>query len=226
MDDDDWSPRSLDEVRERIDAIDDAVLALLHDRAHVVEHVGRLKREGGGTGANSAFRPAREVAMLRSLYARTRDPLTFTTVAAVWREIISGFTAAQVSLPIRTMAETATLARETFGAQALISLAPSPAECLSAVTRTPGTVALLPADGIDWRSVAESGGKIVAAAPFVGTEIEAWCVTLGEPGESGEDMTLAMAPDGTIRHIPGIHTDLADETFIGAYPVPLKTGRS
>ena len=226
MDESDWLPRSLDEVRERIDDIDDAILALLHDRAHVVEHVGRLKREGGGTGANSAFRPAREVAMLRSLYQRTGEPLTFTTVAAVWREIISGFTAAQVSLPITTMAETATLARETFGAQALISLSPSPADCLSAMTQVPGTVALLPADGIDWRAVADSGGKVVAAAPFVGTDIEAWCVTLGEPGESGEDMTLAMASDGTIRHIPGIETDLADETILGAYPVPLKTGRS
>ena len=59
MDDPDWSPRSLAEARERIDAIDDRILSLLHDRADVVGHVGRLKRESGGMGASSAFRPAR-----------------------------------------------------------------------------------------------------------------------------------------------------------------------
>ena len=102
MDNPGWSPRSLDEARERIDAIDGTLLDLLHERARVVEHVGRLKREGGGVGAATAFRPAREIAMLRSLHARTRDPLVFATVFAVWREIVSGFTAAQVPLSVTT----------------------------------------------------------------------------------------------------------------------------
>ncbi len=224
MDDPDWSPRSLDEARTRIDAIDDALLGLLHDRAQVVEHVGRLKRESGGAGATSAFRPAREVAMLRSLLARTHDPLAFETVFAVWREIVSGFTAAQVPLSIVTVAETAALARDTFGAQAVLSLLPRPLDCLNAMARQPGTVALLPAQDTDWRAVVDSGGHVVAAAPFAGTGIEAWCVTLGAPEPSGEDMTLALTAEGALRHIPGFAADTAADTCLGGYPIPLKTG--
>ncbi len=225
MDNPGWSPRSLDEARERIDAIDGTLLDLLHERARVVEHVGRLKREGGGVGAATAFRPAREIAMLRSLHARTRDPLVFATVFAVWREIVSGFTAAQVPLSVTTPSDTAALARDTFGAQAILSIAPSSADCMTAMARMPGTVALLPDAGMNWRAVADSGGTVVAAAPFAGENILAWCVTMGDPEPSGEDMTLAMAQDGTVRHIPGFDTAPADETRIGAYPLPLKTGR-
>jgi len=224
MDDPDWSPRSLAEARERIDAIDDRILSLLHDRADVVGHVGRLKRESGGMGASSAFRPAREVAMLRSLAARTRDPLSFATVMAVWREIISGFTAAQVTLPVVTMTETAALARETFGAQAQVHIAPSSAECLTTMAAMPGSVALLPAEGVDWRVMLDNGARVVAAAPFAGTSIDAWCVTMAPPEPSGDDITLTLTPDGTLRHIPGFDADTGDDIYLGGYPVPLQTG--
>lgn len=224
MDDADWSPRSLDEARERIDEIDGTLLDLLHARARVVEHVGRLKRESGGTGATSAFRPAREIAMMRSLYERTRDPLAFATVFAVWREIISGFTAAQVPLSVETVAETAALARDTFGVQAVLTIAPSPGDCLGIMAQKPGTIALLPADGINWQAVIDSGGKVVAAAPFAGAGITAWCVTMGAPEPSGEDVTLTLAQDGTLHHIPGFDNAPSDGIALGGYPVPLKTG--
>lgn len=223
MTDDGWSPRSLAEARERIDAIDGDILALLHDRARVVGHVGRLKRESGGAGAASAFRPAREMAMLRSLHARTRDPLAFATVLAVWREIVSGFTAAQVPLAVETVAGTASLARDTFGAQAVLTVAPSPGDCLTAMGRHPGTVALLPADGMDWDAVVDSGGRVVAAAPFAGGRIDAWCIARADPEPSGDDVTLALTADGTLRHIPGFDADTGGDTALGIYPAPLQT---
>ena len=220
MDDGGWPPRSLAEARTRIDAIDGALLDLLHDRARVVEHVGRLKRESAA--APGAFRPAREVAMLRSLHARTRDPLAFATVLAVWREMVSGFTAAQSPLSVETVAQTAALARDTFGAQAHLTIASCPGDCLTAMARTPGAVALVPAEGIDWRAVADSGGTVIAAAPFAGPAIAAWCIAMADPEPSGEDATLALAPDGTTRHIPGFDADCGDDTRLGCYPVPLR----
>jgi len=224
MDDAEWSPRSLAEARERIDIIDSAMLALLHDRARVVEHVGRLKRESGGAGAANAFRPAREVAMLRHLYKGTHDPLAFATVLAVWREIISGFTAAQIPLAVMTVESTAALARDTFGAQARVTILPSPADCLAAMTRTPGAVVLLPSGDTDWQAVLDSGAKVVAAAPFTGNSLDAWCVTMAEPEPSGDDVTLALTGEGTLRHISGFDADTGGDTALGAYPVPLKTG--
>lgn len=219
--DEDWRPGTLDEARERIDAIDGAILDLLHDRARVVRHVGRLKRESGGTTAASAYRPAREVAMLRALRERTRPPLAFATVSAVWREIVSGFTAAQVPLAVETVAACAALARDTFGAQAVLTVAPSPGDCLAAMARRPGTVALIPARGIDWRAVADSGGRVIAAAPYAGATVEAWCIATIAPEPSGEDVTLALTAEGTLRHIPGFDADTNGDTSLGGYPVPL-----
>jgi len=225
MDDEDrnggWRPESLEEARTRIDAIDGDILALLHDRARVVGHIGRLKRESGGAGATSAFRPGREVAMMRALYDRTRDPLAFATVLAVWREIVSGFTAAQVPLAVETVAETARLARDTFGAQAILTVAPSPGDCLTAMARMPGTVAMIPAAGIDWRAVAESGGHVVAATPYAGARIDAYCIAMAGPEPSGDDVTLALTAEGTARTLPGFGADPNGDTLLGGYPVPL-----
>jgi len=222
----DWHPETLDEARTRIDAIDSAMLDLLHDRARVVGHVGRLKRESGGAGAASAYRPGREVAMLRALRERTRDPLAFATVLAVWREIVSGFTAAQVPLAVETVAETARLARDTFGAQAVLTVAPSPGDCLTAMARMPGTVAMIPATGIDWRAVAESGGKVVAATPYAGARIDAYCIAMAGPEPSGDDVTLALTAEGTARTFPGFDADTNGDIILGGYPVPLATERA
>ncbi len=237
MDDSGWRPTSLDEARQRIDAIDSAMLDLLHERAQVVVEVGRLKREGGGAGAASAYRPAREVMMLRAFHARTTHPLAFATVNAVWREIISGFTAAQMPFAVVTPAATAPLARNVFGAQAQIVAMTTGADCLDAMRGTPGTVALIPAGNTDWDAIAASGGKVVAAAPYAGDSIEAWCVTVASPEPSGEDVTLlatATPPDaatilgpcaqGHIVALPGFHIDRPDA--IGAYPRPLSTGQT
>ena len=237
MDDSGWRPESLDEARARIDAIDAAMLDLLHERAQVVVEVGRLKRESGGTGAASAFRPAREVAMTRSLHAKTHAPLAFATVNAVWREIISGFTAAQMPLSVVTPAKTAALARNVFGAQANVATHATAAECLAIMRDTPGTVALIPSENTDWNAVAASGGTIVAATPFAGSSIDAWCVTMASPEPSGDDITLiatADPPDGAtilgpcatgdVVALPGFHMDNPDA--IGAYPRPLTTGQT
>ncbi len=237
MDDSDWRPASLDEARQRIDAIDSAMLDLLHQRARVVVEVGRLKRENGGTGAASAFRPAREVAMLRSLHARTNAPLTFATVDAVWREVISGFTAAQKPLTILTPTTLLPIARNAFGAQAILDDRPSSADCLTALSASPGAIALIPMRDTDWDALMASGGTISAVIPFAGSAIDAWCVTIADPEPSGDDVTLlatATPPDGAtllgpctkghVAALPGFHMDRPDA--IGAYPRPLTTGQT
>lgn len=237
MDDSGWRPETLDEARMRIDAIDSAMLDLLHRRAQVVVEVGRLKRESGGAGAASAFRPAREVAMLRSLYARTSAPLVFATVDAVWREIISGFTAAQKPLTILTPAGSALLARNVFGAQAVLDERPASADCLKVLGVSPGAIALVPAHDTDWDALIASGGMITAAVPFAGTGVEAWCVAMASPEPSGDDMTLIATAEppgdattlgscakGHIAALRGFHMDHPDA--IGAYPRPLTTGQT
>jgi|GEM_PF-5762385 len=97
--------------------------------------------------------------------------------------------------------------------------------CRSCMTAAmPGSVALLPAEGVDWRVMLDNGARVVAAAPFAGTSIDAWCVTMAPPEPSGDDITLTLTPDGTLRHIPGFDADTGDDIYLGGYPVPLQTG--
>lgn len=219
MDDADWSPKTLTEAREHIDAVDAAMLDLLHRRARIVEHVGRFKRDSADTPPLNAFRPAREIQMLRRMRDETAEPLAFATVVAVWREIVSGFTAAQMPLRVVTLPETAALAREGFGAQARITTCQTQDQITAALTRDPAIIALLPADS-DWPDAVSGAAKVIAALPFHGPEIRAYCIghTALEP--SGDDITLARASTGApVTATDGYHPD--QPGLLGIHPRPL-----
>src|SRR5580658_11077225 len=66
--------------------------ALLMERGRIIDSLIEIKaRQGGG----SAFRPAREAAMMRALAERHRGLLPLDTVEGIWRIIISTFTYVQ-----------------------------------------------------------------------------------------------------------------------------------
>ena len=75
----------LKSLRERIDAIDRELLALLNRRATVASSIGELKRAEG----SPAFRPEREAAVIDALKAANGGPLPGDSVAPIWREIMS-----------------------------------------------------------------------------------------------------------------------------------------
>jgi chorismate mutase/prephenate dehydratase len=72
-------------LRERIDAIDGALLGLLNRRAELALAIGALKRAEG----SPAFRPEREAAVIDALKAANAGPLPNDSVAPIWREIMS-----------------------------------------------------------------------------------------------------------------------------------------
>lgn len=58
-------------LREKIDAIDAQILALLNERAKVAEEVGHVKAETNAP----VFRPEREAQVLRGVAERNPGPL-------------------------------------------------------------------------------------------------------------------------------------------------------
>ena len=91
---DDASPadRSLAALRHEIDGIDRALHTLLMERGELIDKLIAAK---GRVGGGSAFRPAREAAMMRRLVERHRGLLPLDTVEGIWRIIISTFTYVQ-----------------------------------------------------------------------------------------------------------------------------------
>ena len=85
-------PNRLRELRVEIDRIDASMHALLIERGRIIDRLIEIKtRQGGG----SAFRPAREAAMMRALAERHEGLLPLDTVESIWRIIISTFTYVQ-----------------------------------------------------------------------------------------------------------------------------------
>lgn len=74
---------SLTDLRARIDAVDDQILALLNERGRLAQAVGHSKN-----GA-PVYRPEREAQVLRRLMEQNSGPLTGASVSILFREIMS-----------------------------------------------------------------------------------------------------------------------------------------
>jgi chorismate mutase/prephenate dehydratase len=77
---------SLEELRKKIDALDERLVELINQRAQIVVEVGKLK----AADAAPIYAPDREKAVLDKVVRRNKGPLPDKALAAVWREIMSG----------------------------------------------------------------------------------------------------------------------------------------
>ncbi len=74
----------LEDCRERIDAVDVKLLALLNERTAIVEQIGRIKQELG----MPIYEPKREEDVFRNVLAHNRGPLPAEAVKRLFERII------------------------------------------------------------------------------------------------------------------------------------------
>ncbi|MFA5521669.1 MAG: prephenate dehydratase [Castellaniella sp.] len=84
---DDTLVARLGPLRERIDAIDEQILALVNERAGIAQQVGQIK-ESLQMDA-TVLKPGREAKIYRRLQALNAGPFPPEAIEAVWSEIIS-----------------------------------------------------------------------------------------------------------------------------------------
>jgi chorismate mutase/prephenate dehydratase len=77
--------KTLPELRVLIDAVDLELLTLLNRRAALAHEVGEIKRVEG----SPVFRPEREAQVIQTLQQGNAGPLKDSSVALIWREIMS-----------------------------------------------------------------------------------------------------------------------------------------
>lgn len=87
---------SLDDIRKKIDGIDNSVHDLLMARASLVSSVAHAKR---GCGMQ-IVQPAREARLMRRLLDRHKGPLPRRTIVRIWRELISSVSMLQTGLSV------------------------------------------------------------------------------------------------------------------------------
>ena len=165
-------------MRARIDAVDDALLRLIDERAALAAEVAAAKRAEaaqnaqGAAAAGFGLRPAREAQVIRRLLARPRATATPALLVRIWRELMGESLALQgpfrlVAWGGRDPARTAELARLRFGAKPPLTVFAKPEDALKAARET-GTVAILPLDpGVGWwgRLLAEPSLRAFAVVP-------------------------------------------------------------
>ncbi|MEE4378535.1 MAG: prephenate dehydratase [Candidatus Competibacteraceae bacterium] len=78
---------SLQAIRERIDALDQQIQALISERAHCAQQIAAIKQAMGDS--NNFYRPEREAQVLRQVIERNQGPLSNEDIARLFREIMS-----------------------------------------------------------------------------------------------------------------------------------------
>lgn len=76
----------LGELRARIDALDEQLIALISERGHLAAEIGRIKALAG----TPVYAADREAVILQRLRARNPGPFPDSVLQAVYRELMSG----------------------------------------------------------------------------------------------------------------------------------------
>lgn len=79
--------KKLEQIRARIDGLDEQIQQLINERARCAQDVAQIKRESGDETA--FYRPEREAQILRDVQRRNQGPLGDEEMARLFREIMS-----------------------------------------------------------------------------------------------------------------------------------------
>jgi len=165
----------LADLRGEIDRIDEAMHRLLMQRGDIIDRLIKVKKT---QESGSAFRPAREAAMMRSLVQRHRGMLPLDTVEGIWRVIIATFTYVQAPFSVHAdLSEGDARMRDSerfhFGFTVPFVPHAGAASVVAAVSGSKGDLGLVPAfatagAGAWWSALEfDAAPKIIARLPFV-----------------------------------------------------------
>ncbi len=127
------SEKQLDDVRRRIDDVDDELLGLLNRRAILNQEVGRIKAQSGGQSA--FYRPEREAQLRRSLVDRNPGPLPDEEVSRLFVEIVSACRSVQQPMRVAFLGPEGTFTEAAVHRQFGHSIHAVPVDTIDAVFR-------------------------------------------------------------------------------------------
>ncbi len=170
--------KAVDDIRSKIDGMDNTIHDLLMQRAELVLKIGEEKRRNN----IQVVQPDREIIMIRRLLARHKGPLPKEAVVRIWRELVGAVSLLQTGLKVVvTVPDDPNgltywdMAKDYFSSVLPMNKAANPLAALGMVREGEATFAVMPrpADGETnpWWSflLDESGDKamrIVARLPL------------------------------------------------------------
>jgi len=166
---------TLTNLRKEIDRIDVAMHQLLMERGEIIDRLIVVKKS---QETGSAFRPAREAEMMRSVVKRHKGILPLDAAEGIWRVIISTFTYVQAPFSVHAdLSAGDALMRDSarfhFGFTVPFVAHMGAAAVVAAVSASKGDLGLVPAFAVPaagaWWSALEfdAAPKIIARLPCV-----------------------------------------------------------
>ena len=92
--------KSLEDLRSRIDQLDEEILLLLNERARCAMDVAEVKLRDSGGGPAVFYRPEREAQVLRRVVEVNEGPLSAEKVVRIYREVMSACLALEEPLTV------------------------------------------------------------------------------------------------------------------------------
>lgn len=126
---------TLDDIRGRIDSIDEQVLELLNERARCAVEIGAIKR----TTQSAFYVPEREKAVMERLREKNAGPLPEEAIRAIYREVMSSIRALEKQISVCFLGPRDTFSHmastRVFGATAEYHPLPTVADIFDQVER-------------------------------------------------------------------------------------------
>ena len=198
--------QELDELRQEVDRLDEAMVDLLAERMRVVAAIAAVKR--AAVEGRPAIRPGREAVILRRLVQRADGRFPAGTLVRMWRELLAATTRAQAPFTVAVFVPSDQpqlwdIARDHFGSSTPIQRTESGSHALRLLADDAVQLAVLPVPGehdVWWAGLLDTSIRplrVVARLPFGYPEpcqegAGSFVVGAIEPEPSGDDLSLIV----------------------------------
>ena len=186
----------LEELRSRINALDEQILKLFNQRAEAALRIGELKRRQD----LPYFVPEREAEIVRRLLDLNPGPFPADGIKAVWREILSASLALEHPLSVAYLGPPATFSHQAavlrFGASATLVPARSIAEVFDEVERGRAEFGVVPVENSTEGSVNVTLDHLIDSELLIAGELslEISHHLLSRAGDLGAIRTVCSHP--------------------------------
>lgn len=208
------SQPTLEQIREKIDAVDNQIHALLMERAKLGELVVAAKN---GAAPNAPrLRPGREASILRRLKGRHEGNIPFSVIGHIWRELMTAFLNRQSPIEVAVWGGSNRIAvwdvaRGHFGVNIPFTPMMDVKAVIDHVAGKPGAIGVLAfePDGEPWWRLLASettgaGLRIFARLPFfMANGATAFAIAPVREDSGGPETTLVVL-DGAAGDGPAL----------------------
>ena len=207
---------SLDDLRKKIDRLDEGLLKLLNERGQLVGQIGKLKEKS----SQAVFVPSREKILLERLKGLNRGPLSNDAIQDVFNEIVHACRSLQKDLRIAYFGPEATFTHQAavkcFGPRADLVPFPSIGDVFNEVEKGRVDYGVVPIENSTEGVVNHTLDLFVDSPIAICAEIELpiWHYLLGRKGDYRKDgikvlyshyQALAQCRQWVEAHLPGVN---------------------